>query len=178
MNHPMRRAALALHALDGKDQSWLLERLPQAQSGVLKSLLSELQTLGIPADVLPGVEGANDPNLGHTAASAASMDEIEIDLAAAALWAAHEADWVVAQVLIAMPATRRGELLKALDVDRKQRLEKLMGDIRPLKGALKARLLTNAYAAIRAIDPPPVGVVSRRFKKGAWQWLQSFARRG
>lgn len=46
-----RQAALLLHALPEADQVWLLGRLPTPKADVLKSLVDELKTLGIPSDL-------------------------------------------------------------------------------------------------------------------------------
>lgn len=45
----LRRAALALHALDPVDRDWLLQRLPAARDA-LEQLLVELRELAMPAD--------------------------------------------------------------------------------------------------------------------------------
>lgn len=45
-----RRAALTLHALPEADRAWLLRRLDPRQQLLLAEHLTELQSLGIPAD--------------------------------------------------------------------------------------------------------------------------------
>jgi len=175
MNHSMRRAALTLHALSDRDQRWLLERLPVRQSGTLRGLLHELQSLGIPADMLPGIEGANDA--AHALAETAAAEEAHVDMDRARVWAQKEADWAVAQTLSAMRPGIRAELLAALDIDRRQRLEKLSTEILPLKGLSGARLLANAYAAIRETAPMGNHARHQPARKGVATWLRSFVRR-
>lgn len=49
-NLPLRRAALALHALPDSDRAWVLQTLPRADGEVLRPLLEDLEGLGIPRD--------------------------------------------------------------------------------------------------------------------------------
>ena len=46
----LRRAALALHAVNRADRSWLLRRLPRASRRTLGRLLAELRELKLPPD--------------------------------------------------------------------------------------------------------------------------------
>lgn len=47
---PLRRAALALHALPDSDRAWVLQTLARVDVEVLRPLLEELEGLGIPRD--------------------------------------------------------------------------------------------------------------------------------
>lgn len=60
----LRRAALSLHALEAEDRDWILCALPGGQSAALRSLLKELQDLGIPAQELPPQQRAGQPASG------------------------------------------------------------------------------------------------------------------
>jgi hypothetical protein len=46
----VRKAALLLHTLEPGDRAWLVERLAEPERTALRPLLTELGTLGIPAD--------------------------------------------------------------------------------------------------------------------------------
>jgi hypothetical protein len=174
MNHSMRRAALALHALDERDRDWMLHRLPVPQSETLNGLLRELRELGIPSDVLPGI--ADDKQAAKTVAEIRSEPE-DWDGAAAGEWAAKEADWVVAQVWLSLSASKRADLLAALPVDRRQRLEKLGAEIKPLKGLSRTRLSANAQAAMRALRPQTTPSRVEISRRGVSRWLRSFVHR-
>jgi hypothetical protein len=50
MSAAQRRAALTMHALQPRDQRWVLQRLPAQQRAVVAGLLGELRELGIPSD--------------------------------------------------------------------------------------------------------------------------------
>jgi hypothetical protein len=50
MSAAQRRAALTVHALQPRDQRWVLQRLPAPQRAVVAGLLGELRELGIPSD--------------------------------------------------------------------------------------------------------------------------------
>jgi hypothetical protein len=67
-----RQAALCLHGLAPDDRRWLLNRLPDRHRAMLRDLLAELESLGIPAD-----GGARDLSLAANDTYAADLLEIE-----------------------------------------------------------------------------------------------------
>ena len=69
-----RRAAVALHALDGKDRRWVLAALPVQDKAVLTEYLDELNALGFEQDGMMSERLLAEP--AHDAASATSVDRI------------------------------------------------------------------------------------------------------
>lgn len=52
----VRRAALTLHSLPEADRQWLMTQLPESDCVQIAELLSELERLGVPADIDLGVD--------------------------------------------------------------------------------------------------------------------------
>lgn len=65
-----RRAALLLHAMSPVDRAWTLEGLPAVQRDALRTLIEELESLGIASDPtmiaeVIGPQGRQEPSLGN-----------------------------------------------------------------------------------------------------------------
>lgn len=99
----LRRAALSLHALEADDRDWILHALPSSQSSVLRTLVSELQDLGIPAEeLLPqqsAVQRANPrsrtlaPLTGAAARDLAGLLAMEPPRVRSVVLQAHSRSW-------------------------------------------------------------------------------------
>ena len=75
----VRLAALKLHSLHKSDQVWMLDRLPESKSNLLREMLSELQELGIPVEL-----GANnykefDKQEKHDYSSECKSHDMDVD---------------------------------------------------------------------------------------------------
>jgi len=107
-----RRAALALHALAGRDQRWVLDRLAPAQRRLVSGLLGELRALRIPADVallksLRGPAAAPQPRADMPAQAQATPEVI-------AGWLVGERPFVVAACLLDLAPARQDLVLARL----------------------------------------------------------------
>ena len=107
-----RRAALAIHALAGRDQRWVLNRLAPAQRRLVSGLLGELRALRIPADVallksLRAPDAAPQPRTDADTQAQATPEVI-------AGWLVGEQPFVVAACLLDLAPARQDQVLARL----------------------------------------------------------------
>jgi hypothetical protein len=123
----VRESALVLHGLNPNDRDWLLARLPNERAEELRSLVDELQSLGLPSDgELTSRATRRAPialvPVASTAVqviSTATADQLHSLLA-------EEADSVLAIVASSSAWRWREKWLARLEPLRAQRVRKLM----------------------------------------------------
>jgi len=108
----LRKAALALHALQDADRQWLLGALPAAHRHQLLPLLSELEALALPpdAEVIRQVLAKQPPQ--RVASPEPSASQLTPDMASAlARKLLREAPKVQRMLLAALPYSDRHAVL-------------------------------------------------------------------
>ena len=138
--HPeLRRAALALHALEADDQSWMLASLePNIRPG-LQALLQELQTLGIPRDGQLLREALDSASTAQFTPPVAKIES----MAPACLWQAIQREPVTVQVIclsLLSPELNRLVLRQASARVQSEQASQRHATPEPLAPALKAAL--------------------------------------
>jgi flagellar motor switch protein FliG len=138
--HPeLRRVALALHALEAEDQSWMLGSLePNIRPG-LQALLQELQTLGIPKDGQLLREALDWTPTAQLTSPVAKLET----MAPAHLWQAIQREPVTVQVIclsILSPELHRLVLRHASASVQNEQASQRHTTPEPLAPALKAAL--------------------------------------
>jgi hypothetical protein len=116
-----RLAALTLHALAEHDRQWILAQVTPAQREELRSLLSELKSLGIPSD----------RSLVEAALVPAVQNEVPMQAGSAlcvppqrmAQWLRGEPVAIVARCLSLLDAGARDEVLRLLPEDLRASVE-------------------------------------------------------
>jgi hypothetical protein len=115
-----RQSALLLHGLAEADRRWILARLPNEDQQILDAHLSELKSLGIPADPVlldTAMVAARAPRRGVVAdplqrASASQMQAL----------LAEEPVWLVRHVLALEAWPWKQDFLAAQNANRRERL--------------------------------------------------------
>ncbi|MYM32215.1 hypothetical protein GTP58_28160 [Duganella sp. CY15W] len=141
-----RQAAAALHGLDERDRSLILDQLPPADQATLRSYLDELSALGFEAAPLAAIMPAPSAELA-TASALAIYSLLE-----------HEPATLVAQVLAAQPWRWRDELLALCSPARRAAIGAVQVTAAPvlrrfLLESLRSRLADAAPVAPRRVTP-------------------------
>ncbi len=151
-----RQSALLLHGLSDADQRWILARLAAEDQRILGEHLSELKSLGIPADRV-----LIDDATGDTVASD-STKPVQPHVAADPLHAAsaaqmrallaNEPAWLVRQVLALDNWAWRPDYLAALNAAERERL-RVTGETPLVAGSKVAeRLRAQLVLRLAGID--------------------------
>lgn len=127
-----RKAALLLHAMAGETRLWLLAQLPEAQAEILRSLLAELQELGIPADQDLLREVLADPDLAEAAPDAASQLSVIEAAGPGSLWLAlrDEPAGLVARLLALFDLQWERAFLDQLGPSKRHQVQSLLARFR------------------------------------------------
>jgi flagellar motor switch protein FliG len=149
--HPeLRRAALALHALEADDQSWMLDSLePNIRPG-LQALLQELQTLGIPRNSQLLREALDSAPTGLFTPPVAKLET----MAPASLWQAIQREPVTMQVIclsLLSPELNRLVLRQASARVQSEQASKRHATPEPLAPALKVALESAWLVAAQSL---------------------------
>lgn len=117
-----RQAAVALHALDGDDRTWVLEQLAPSPRAMLGELMHELDELGFGTAPAPASTHACADDTSCTpqerlarAGVEAVMATLEREPVALVAQLVNAQDWPWSEALLAaLPAARRGAVREAL----------------------------------------------------------------
>ena len=152
----LRRAALALHAMEYDDQAWLLTQLPADHRPILKKMLVDLATLGLPRDrkLVEDFLRVNSPQRkasvvrGRAAAEQGLQQLRATPPADLALLLEHEPPGLVAHTVALLPLAERSLVLELLSAPKRRRVQEVLGktdaDSSPAGVAEAAPRLTEA----------------------------------
>lgn len=152
----VRKAALLLHALHDRDRGWLLERLPDSDRSGLRSLLAELEALGIPVDrdlldevIRPARDAGSSPRAAvdgpESQPKAVSEDRVRDETVRSLEQAAPDR---LATILRDEPAGLIAVLLAVHPWPWKDHLLKMLGPmkLRQVEGLMARRVLRSSEA--------------------------------
>jgi hypothetical protein len=159
-----RRAALALHGLQDSDRDWILGQLPGTARTRLNGLLTELGTLGIPADPTLAAAATREAAPAPTAAVAPSATPLDrIGAATPALVCAAlagESDEVIAACFGLEAWAWRNAALARWPRDRRARIVAAIHRQAGTQAAPKRReALLAAFDARLAVAAPGVSAM-------------------
>lgn len=152
-----RQSALVLHGLSEADQRWILARVEDDDQRVLGAHLTELKSLGIPADpALTEAAASASATMGPTNSSRRPIAADPLMTASAAqvgIALADEPIWLVRQVLALEDWPWRQEFLASLAPGRRERLTPTNGApisvsgklAECLRAHLSSRLVTGDF---------------------------------
>jgi hypothetical protein len=128
----LRRAALALHAMEYDDQVWLLMQLPADHRPVLKKMLADLATLGLPRDrnlVEDLLRDSSPPRKGASHKRVAEQGLHQLRSAPAAdlaLLLEHEPPGLVAHAVALLALAVRSPVLDLLSAPKRRRVQEIL----------------------------------------------------
>jgi hypothetical protein len=169
----LRESALVLHGLSANDREWLLSRLPGERADDLRSLVDELQTLGLPSDpeltarALHASQGAAMPAVATPLRSTA----VQV-IAAATADQMHtlldkEADSLLAIVASSSAWRWREKWFARVEPLRAQRVRKMMLEQSPTP-ALREAVLDAVALRLRDAQHAPAQATSAPQRARQW----------
>jgi len=131
----LRRAALALHAMEYDDQAWLLTQLPADHRPVLKKMLADLATLGLPRDrnLVEDLLRVSSPQRKAGASRGRAVAEQSLQQLRAApaadlaLLLEHEPPGLAAHAVALLPLAARSPVLELLSAPKRRRVQEILG---------------------------------------------------
>lgn len=168
----LRESALVLHGLSSNDRDWLLARLPNERADELRSLVDELQTLGLPGDAALTSRAMRAPQTAAATVAAVPTNAVQVIAAATAeqmlALLDKEADSLLAIVASSSAWRWREKWFARVQPLRAQRVRKLMLE-QSTTPALREAVLDAVAARLRDGQQAPVQGLSA--PQGARQWL-------